>query len=183
MSDTIIRDPDESIGWKINSEGEGLVLADAESRQFHINSKSGKVWSASWENITNAGANDYVFYLKNTGDKDLVVATIQMMSDTITQVELQEVSGTAGGSPTDITPVSRRLGITDTPTATIQQDPDITGLTNEGILKFMSLNVANQLYELEIGSGLIIPKGRQLAILVEVTTCVTTGLVTIYEEA
>ena len=182
MSDTIIRDADESRGWKINDEGEGLVLADAESRQFHINSRNVKVWSASWENITTAGANDYVFYLKNTGDKDLVVATVQFMSDTATQVEVQEVTGTAGGSPTDITPVSRKLGVTDTPTATIQQDPDITGLTNAGIIKFMHITTANQLYELEIGSGIIIPKGRAMAILVE-TAGVTTGLVTVYEES
>lgn len=181
MSDTIIRDPDNGQGWVIDDEGQGLVKSDSEPRQFHINQKNGKVWSLPWENITNAGANDYVFHIKNTGDNDLVVATVQMASDTITQVEVHEVTGTAGGSPTAITPVSRKLGVTNTPSATIQQDPDITGLTSAGTLKYMQLNVANQLYELEIGSGIIIPKGRQMAILVETTTCATTGLVTLYE--
>jgi len=169
-------------GWEINEEGQGIVRAISEPRQFHINSTSQKVWSVSWKDITNAGANDYVFHIKNTGDKNLVVATIQLMSDTITQVEIQEVTGTATGSPTAITPVNRSLGAPPLPTADIQQDPDITGLTDAGRIKFMSLNVADQLYELEIGSGIIIPRGRQMAILIEVTTCVTTGLVTLYEE-
>lgn len=171
-----------SEGLQVNAEGEALTRADSESRQFHINSRNGKVWSLPWENITNAGANDYVFYIKNTGSANLVLATVQLASDTITQVEVQAVTGTAGGSPTDITPVSRQVGNTVSPSATIVQDPDITGLTTAGTIKYMQLNVANQLYELEIGSGIIIPKGQAVAILIEVTTCLTTGLVTLYEE-
>ena len=176
-----------SDGGQINTVGvdeEKRMLTRATIDEFdaHINRESGKVWSLSFEGLNPAGADDYVFYLKNDGDKVLQVTDVRVMADTAaTQVEIHAVSGTASGG-TDLTPVSRTIGSAATPSATIETGTDITGLTNDGILFFLQCDTVNREYHLRTSSRIRIPKGKAMAILVETATANVTGVVSLVEE-
>jgi hypothetical protein len=169
-------------GAKVDDQNRLKTLSISETEQFHINRDNGKVWSLPFENITNTGANDYIFYLKNTGDKDLAVPKIRLSASAATQVEIHIVTGTAGGGGSAVTPVSRNLGSSQSPSATVETDPDITGLTTGGTLFLMQCPVANTQYELDTTSNIVIPKGKAIAILIETTTITMSGVVTLIEE-
>jgi hypothetical protein len=168
---------------KVNNDNRLFVSAIVKTEEHDVNERTGKVWTVPFEGLNPAAADDYVVYIKNTGDNLLEIDDIHVMADTAaTQVELHAVSGTAAGG-TDITPVSHTIGAAATPTATIQSGTDITGLTNDGILAFMQCAVVNTQYDLQLTSKIAIPKGKAVAILVETGTANITGFMTIYEDA
>lgn len=169
-------------GAKVDDQNRLKTLAVSETEQFHINRDNGKVWSLTFENVANTGANDYIFYLKNTGEKDLAIPKIRLSASAATQVEIHEVTGTAGGGGTAVTAVARNLGSSASPSATIETDPDITGLTTAGTLFLMQCPVANTQYELDTTSNIVIPKGKAIAILIETTSITMSGVVTLIEE-
>jgi hypothetical protein len=166
---------------EVDAKNRALVLAISEPDNFFINQQSGKVWSIPWENVVNAGANDYIIYIKNTGDKDLRITDIRLSASAATQVEIHKVTGTAGGSPTAITSVPRNLGSAETPSADLYSDPDITGLTSAGTIFFMHCPVADTLYHIRTSSNIIITKNQAIALLVETTTITTTGVISLVE--
>jgi len=148
----------------------------------HINRENEKVWSIPFEGLNPTGADDYVIYIKNTGDKVIHISDIRVMADTaVTQVELHSVSGTASGG-SDVSPVPRTVGSTQIPTATIQSGADITGLTNDGIQFFIQCDTVNKEYHLSTSSRIRIPKGKAVALLVETATANITGVVSLIEE-
>jgi hypothetical protein len=148
----------------------------------HINQESGKVWSVPFEGLNPAGADDYVVYIKNTGDKVIHISDVRIMADTAaTQVEIHAVTGTASGG-TDVSAVSRTVESAATPTATIQTGTDITGLTTAGTIFFLQCAVVNTEYHLRTSSKIRIPKGKAVALLVETATANVTGVISIVEE-
>jgi archaellum component FlaG (FlaF/FlaG flagellin family) len=166
----------------VDAERRLRTLATSEDFDAHINKESNKVWSIPFEGLNPDGADDYVVYIKNTGDKVLHVSDIRVMADTAaTQLEVHAVSGTASGG-TAITAVPKTIGAAATPSATIESGTDITGLTNDGILYFIQCAVVNTEYQLDISSRIRIPKGKALALLVETATANITGVITIVEE-
>jgi hypothetical protein len=165
----------------VDNQNRILSFTTSESLDHHINVASGKVWSIPWENIANTGADDYIIYIKNTGSKDLYFEDIRISCSAATQIEIHHVTGTAGGSLSNITPVSRNLGSSSSPSATIQSSSDVTGLTNAGVLAFKQCPVADTDYELRIPGDIIIPKGKAIAVLVETTSITTTGFITLVE--
>lgn len=167
---------------EVDSENRLHVFAVQEPVIRHINAESGKVWSISFDGLNPTGASDYIVYIKNTGTPDLFITHIRMSADTATtQVQIHAVTGTAGGSLTNITPVSRTIGSSATPTATIQSSADITGLTTAGTLFYEELAVVDTMYTLIMDSNIIIPKDQAVAILVETDTANVTGVITLSE--
>lgn len=167
---------------KINAEGFLDVNAVAVFQEQHINELNNKVWSIPFEGLNPAGTDDYVIYIENTGDKIINVSDIRISADTAaTQVEVQVVTGTpVGGSA--ITPVSRTIAATATPTATVESGTDITGLTTGGVLFFIQCAVVNTEYHLETTSKIRLSKGKAIALLVETATANITGVITLVEE-
>jgi hypothetical protein len=55
--------------WKIDNINRGVVLAVSETENFHINRDNGKVWAVSIENLSPTAGDDYILYIKNTGEK------------------------------------------------------------------------------------------------------------------
>ena len=165
----------------VDSENRLATTSVSEPLDHHINVESGKVWSVPFENIINAGADDYIIYIKNTGTNDLYVTDFRIACSAATQIEIHGVTGTAGGSPTSITAVSRTIGSAAAPSADLYSDPDITGLTTAGTLFYMHAAVANTLYHLGTTSNIIIPKSKAIAVLVETTTITTTGVISLVE--
>lgn len=126
----------------------------------HLNGE-GKVWSVYFT-VTPTGVNDFFFYLKNDGTKDLFVTDVRVSSTVATQLFYRHVSGTAVGG-TAITVTSRKLGSSAVPTATIEQGVDITGLTSEGILFFEECSIVDTLFHIDTQSEIIIPQGQAIA--------------------
>ena len=174
-------DPDGTANW-IDSEHRALTFATSESIDAHLNRVKQTVWSIPFEGLNPAGADDYVLYIKNTGDKVIHISDIRLMADTTaTQVEVQVVSGVAiGGSA--IAPVARTIGSAELPSATIESGTDITGLTSEGTVFFIQCDTVNKEYHLSTSSRIRIPKSKAVAILVETATANITGVISIVEE-
>lgn len=143
-----------------------------EPEDKYANKEDGKVWSLN-SNTTAAGAGDYIFYMKNTGDKVLAITDIRAKAAAATLLHIEVVSGTPSyTASSDVVAVSRNLGRNNSPSATIKQDTDITGLTASGVLFFLSLEVAEKQYKLSTTSNIIIPQGFSIAIRSSVSTAV-----------
>ncbi len=167
---------------KVNGDNRLRVQAVTKTVDADVNELSGKVWSVPFEGLNPTGADDYVVYIKNTGDNNILISDVRIMADTAaTQIELHAVSGTASGG-TDVTPVPRTIGGSAIPSAVIQSGSDITGLTSDGVIFFMQCDTANKEYHLSTSSKIIIPKGKAFGLLVETGTANVTGVVSIFED-
>jgi archaellum component FlaG (FlaF/FlaG flagellin family) len=167
---------------KVNSGNRLYTKSVVTSEDADINANTEKVWSIPFEGLNPAGTDDYVVYIKNTGDKTLVVSDIRASADTAaTQLKVNAVSGTASNGTT-ITPVPRTIQSSAIPTATIESGTDITGLTSEGTIFFIQCAVVNTEYHLNTSSKIRIPKGRAIGLLVETATANITGVISLFEE-
>lgn len=147
----------------------------------HINQTTEQIWSIPFEDLNPAGNDDYVIYIKNTGDLVLQIADVRIAGTAAGQVEVHAVSGTAAGG-TAITPVPKTIGSSVIPTATIESGTDITGLTNDGIMYFIQCPVADTESHLLVENKIRIPKGKAVAILVENGSANYTGIITLVAE-
>jgi hypothetical protein len=166
---------------EVDSEGRLSTLAVTQSNDFHLNQTNGKYWSCPFGPQDPVGVNDYVFYIKNTGDKDLGITDIRLScTGAGSQIQINSVTGTAAGGNT-ITPIPRNLGSSQVISGIVEEDTDITGLTSAGTLFYMELTTVATLYHLKTTSNIIIPKGSAVGILVAVATCIVTGVVSVIE--
>ena len=107
---------------------------------------------------------------------------MRMYSTVAGTVEVHSVSGNASyTSDTDVTPVNRTIGSSNTITATIKTDTNTTGLTNNGVLFYHRLDTANEEFHLKISAHIIIPPGQAIALLWDTATGALTGTVSVYE--
>ena len=166
---------------KVDSQGRALIRSVTETHDFHVNHDNGKTWSLPFGPRDPTDVNDYVFYLKNTGDKDIGVTDIRISATgAASQIQINGVTGTAA-TGTTITPVSRRLGSPEIPSATAEDGVNITGLTSSGTLFYMEITAVGTLYHLSTSSNIILPKGFAIGISVAVATSIVTGIVSITE--
>ena len=98
---------------------------------------------------------------------------------------LTKVVGTptfVGSLSTEIT--NRNFGSAKIPSATIQHDTNITGLTNNGTIFFDQLDTVSKIFHLRTTSNIIILQGTAIAFYEETAaaTGVITCLVSIVEE-
>jgi len=169
---------------EVNSDNQLRVFASVESIDRRQNRVESKVWSLPFEGIDPAGADDYFFYIKNTGTSLLGITDIRIESSVIGAVEVRHVSGTPSyTSDTDVTPVSRNLGSSTTPVATVKTDTDTTGLTNEGVIFYITCDTANKVYHLRTSSNIFIPPGQSVALLWDTSTGILKGMVSLVEVA
>ena len=155
----VIKGPDGFVA-DVDKENRLRTFAITQLDNKHLNSE-GRVWTVYFT-VTPTAANDFFFYLKNTGTKNLFVTDVRVSSTVATQLFYRHVSGTAVGG-TAITVTSRNLGSAASPDATIEQGVDITGLTSEGILFFEECSIVDTLFKLTTQSNIIIPQGQAIA--------------------
>ena len=166
--------------WRIDDEGRGIIKSIRQPFDEHINEESGKVWSISFDALNPAASDDYVVYIKNTGDTPISITDFRFSASAATRVNIHAVSGTAvGGS--DLPAVSRNIGSASIPSMIIESGVDITGLTSDGTLFFIECPVADTLYHLRSSSNIIIPKGKAIAISVATGTANISGVVSVVE--
>lgn len=167
---------------KVNSENQIETLSVAIPEDRHTNVTHQAVWSLPFEGIDPVGADDYFFYIENTGSKNLSITDIRISSTVAGIVQVQHVSGTPSFTAgVDINPVSRFLGSNNSLSATAKTDTDTTGLTEEGIVFFINCPTANELFHLRTTSNIIIPPGQAIALLWDTATGVLTGVVSVVE--
>jgi len=167
---------------KVNNQNRLLVQAETITKDQDINERSGKVWSIPFENLSPTGANDYIFYIKNTGDALIEISDFRISSETAaTQLVIVGASGTASGG-TDVTPVSRTVGSSAAASVVAQIGSDITGLSSTGTIFYMQCSTVGQEYRLSTSSKILIPKGKAVGIYAETATASLTGVVSIYED-
>jgi len=155
----VIKGPDGRVA-DVDTENRLTTFSVIQTNAAHLNNE-GKVWSVYFT-VTPTGVNDFFFYLKNDGTKNLFITDITVSSTVATQLFYRHVSGTAVGG-TAIVVTSKNLGSSATPSATIEQGVNITGLTSEGILLFEECSVVDTKFEQIIPDNIIIPQGQAIA--------------------
>jgi archaellum component FlaG (FlaF/FlaG flagellin family) len=166
---------------RINTENRASTDSVTRTIGQHINEIYQKHFVAHFEAIDPTGADDYFFYMKNTGTKNIHITKMRFLSTVAGTVEVRHVSGTAS-SGTAVTPVNLFLGNSNAPTATIETDPDFTGLTNEGTIEGIRLDTVNKDFTEEVPEHIIIPPGQAVALLWDAATGAITGGIEFYED-
>lgn len=162
MSETI-KDGNTGNTLKVDQKNRAHTFSVVETENRFVNSKEGKAWSATFD-VTPTGANDYFWYLKNTGANNLHVTDIRIASTVITRINYHVVSGAPTFSGSDDTVfIQKNLGSSREPSVDSQFDVDITTLTDEGTLFFEMCAVVNTRYNLSTSSNIIIPQGQAIA--------------------
>jgi archaellum component FlaG (FlaF/FlaG flagellin family) len=166
---------------RVNTENRLDVESISRSIDQHINELYQKYFSLPFDAVDPTGADDYFFYLKNTGTKNLHITDLRIYSTVVGTVEVQSVSGTAS-SGTTVTPVNRTIGNSNSLDATIETGVDITGLTNEGVLFYHRLDTADEEKHLKMSAHIILPPGQAIALLWDAATGALSGSMSVYED-
>ena len=95
----------------ITTENRNKTDSVTRSLTQHINETYEKHFSISFELIDPTADDDFIFYFKNTGTKNIHMTKFRFMcTGAPGAVELHHVSGTAGGGGATVVPVNRTLG-------------------------------------------------------------------------
>ena len=166
----------------VDFENRVKTFAVTQPEDKHINLEGGT--HSIYFTVTPAGANDYFYYLKNTGVSDLYITDIRIKSTVVTDIYYEYVSGTptytTGTATGDVT---RNLGSARSLSVESKYDTDITGLTSLGVLFFECCAAANTRYKLSTSSNVIIPQGKAIAFKREAATGVIEALVSVVDSA
>lgn len=166
---------------KVNDENRLLTETVSVPLDHHLNSAGG-VFS-SYFKVTPAAANDYFYYLKNNGLKNLRITDIRIKSSVATNVFYRVVAGSptyVTGTDSEIT--NRNLGSSKELTVESKYDTDITGLTASGLLFFERCAVVDTIYHIRTTSNILIPQGQAVAFQREAATGEIECVVSIVEE-
>lgn len=146
---------------EVDLENRLLVNAVSVTEDKHLNTES-KYWSV-YASETTPGTDDYFFYLKNNGLKDLYLTDVRISSSVnLNTMYYEQVSGlAAGGSDAQVT--SRNIGSPRQIGGDVLSGGNITGLTPLGVLFFQKCDVLSRGYHLRTSSNIIIPQGQAIA--------------------
>jgi len=148
----------------------------------------GQAWTLPLDAVDPAGADDFIAYIKNTGDDSLVIARLVGVSLTgaDSTIEICRVTGTAAGTP--ILSAAHNLkygsGQGAQPSGSVRTSLDVTGLTIDGTPVYhfdadISVDFAKNH---EFPGGIWIPTGQAIALRVETGTGIFTGNIEFYRE-
>jgi len=163
---------------KIDSRNRLRAFSVTESEDKDYN-KIGESWSLYFT-ATPTGVTDEFFYLENTGETSIAISDIRVMCAAAETITIKWVTGTptySGATDAAVTP--KNGGSSKVPNITAKSDPDITTLTDDGVIDFMRLDTANKLYDLDSSSNIIVPQGAKLAFEATTGTNLITCIVSI----
>lgn len=168
---------------KITAENRATIDSVSRSVTQHINEVYEKHFSLTFEGIDPVGADDYFFYLSNTGTKNIHLTKFRLRSTVVGSVELHRVTGTPTFTAgTDVTAANRFLGSSNSPVATIKTDTNTTGLTVEDVLIRLRLDTVDKDFVDEALSHIIIPPGQSFALMWDAATGILAGTIDMYED-
>lgn len=166
---------------KVNAENRADVSSVSRSITQHINERYEKHLSVTFEAIDPTGADDYFFYTKNTGTKNIHLTKFRFKSSVIGTIEVHSVTGTSS-AVTPVVPVNRTVGSSESLIATIGTGVNLTGLSNAGVMIRLTLSIADTDFIDDAPSHIIIPPGQAIALLWDTSTGILAGTVDMYED-
>jgi hypothetical protein len=129
MAEEIIDGTGSGKRVKVNNTNQLEVSSVSQTTEHYANETRGMAWHAVLEQ-TATGANDNIFYFKNTGLTKYVIEgfTYRVASAESILIYLNNNLTTLSGGTT-IVPVNNNTGSSSVPTATIESGNNITGVT------------------------------------------------------
>lgn len=174
-----IQDGRTSTTAQVDSEFRLHTRAVTEAMDYHATLSHQKYWSLPFTDVDPTTSDDHFFYIKNTGTALLSIPDIRISTTVAGYVEVNWVTGTAGGSTSTLTPVNRYLGSPNVPAATILYSVDITGLTIAGEIFRIDLDTTGKLVKMHTTGNILIPQGQAVALTWSETTGVLSGSVSL----
>lgn len=136
------------------------TLAQAVSPQFDATYRHNMAWTLA-ATVTPTGAGSYFFYIINNDDlRDMMITRVTADIATTDTIEIRHVTGTAGGTLTNLTPLCRTLASAPPFNATAQTSTGVTGLTNVGVLERMKLITTQSNQVATQDRPILLPRGR-----------------------
>ena len=172
------------IGYRglVTSEGAVITAAVTEPSDRHLNRENNQVWTLPIAAIDPVGAGDNFFYLKNTGIETFGLTDFRFESTVAGTITMFGATGTPiNASLVTVVPVSRVIGGTGAPVATIYTDTDLTGVTSMGTLFYQTLDTVNTQYRLSTTSNIIVPPGQQFVMQWSAATGILKGVVSLVQ--
>lgn len=162
---TVIKGPDGRAA-DVNELNQ-LMTASVSQDIGQFSNIVGKVFSIYFT-VTPTAADDYFFYLKNTGTLNFGIGKIEISSTVATDIFYDFVSGTptfvtGGGDGTPAQVTNTNLGSAIPLVADAIYDTDITGLTSQGVLFYEKIPTINTRFVQDVSSAIIIPQGKAVA--------------------
>lgn len=166
---------------KVDTHNRAATTSVTGEYDFVINAQSGKCWTIPFDGLNPDGDDDYILYIKNTGDKVLHITDIRIIGSATGRLDLEEVEGTASGG-NDISPVSKTIGSSASIEGVIQSGTNITGISSQGNLYKLQCENANKEYHLHTRSTIRIPKNKAIGFLAKTGTTNFSGTISLVEE-
>lgn len=180
MATTIKDGTGKGFEWQINKDNKGEVNAVTLTEEHHENEDNQRSWTIAFDAVDPTSSDDYFLHIKNTDTAVRTITRITVSSTVAGILEVQKVTGTSiGGAAEQVN--SMTLGSPVPSNFTAESAVDITGLTDDGVLRFITLE-ANVERVVEFPQGIRMPQNEQVALLWTITTGILTGNVDIYEE-
>lgn len=128
--------------------------------------------------IDATGDEDYIWHMVNAGPEPIDIDGVSFETTVPGKMSINRVTGTAAGGQTPVTQVNRRSG-GDVLVANVicSTDPDITGLTEEGVCEVVPMGVAQEQYRQDFPIPIRLNQGQQLAGLWGEATGILSGVV------
>ena len=155
-------------------DGEGRLHVEADTRPIEeeVNEEFQKTFSLSISAIDPTGADDYLLYVKNTGEKEIeLYEWVAEVTGAAATVTLDWVTGTSDGST--VTPVNNFLGSPKTLDVNAESGVNIVTLANAGTLDQVTLLV-NVSTVRRYSAHIVMPKDTAIAWRVSSATAILT---------
>lgn len=166
---------------KVDGDNRLATFAVQTSEEHHENEDNKRAWTASFDALDPTGADDYFAVLQNTDTAIRAVSRLIVSSTTAGILEFQRVTITtlSGGSADEVN--SWSLGEADPSGITFETGVNITGITDAGVLRFITL-VANVGRVIEFFQTARLKQNEAIALLWTAGDGVLTGNIDFYEE-
>jgi len=147
---------------KVNDENFLETLSISSPVEHHVNHVERRAYNCVIEQ-TPGGAGYYFFYLKNTGDDDLIITSIQLYTPSVEAINFVLLPiGTAVG--TTYVPINKYCGSANTADAECVVGNNITGLTGGNTVDRLVINGGTVgMINIDWISNFIVPKNTSIA--------------------
>lgn len=145
----------------VDQQGRAHTEADVRPIEEEVNEEFAKTFSISIKAIDPTGADDFLLYVKNTGEKAIeLYSWVASVTGAAATVELHAVTGTSDGA--EVTPVNQNLGRPETLDVNAESGVNIVTLTDAGTLDQVTL-LADVSIVRFYSAHIVIPKDQALA--------------------
>ena len=150
---------------KVNSQNMLNTNTVAQAIKYYVN-RQGNFYSCTFSLIT-SGADDCFFYLKNTGDPDIIIQRLSVYaaSNEVIKGYLNDTGTPVGG--TNHIPVNRNGGSANLCDCIAEYGVNITGMSGGDNFDNFHVPADNHTHTYRWEAGIMIPKNRIFTLYVE----------------